>query len=135
MLACVVMIGCSDRATSEPDRHLTLLQTWHGVVADDALRNIAGSAPVITSDDSWRQVWRAWRGDTAIPRIDFSEHVVLVSTVGGPNQIRVEGRVDTQGNVRLAIAASKIGGPGFGYLFALVERDGLRSIAGHPLPP
>ncbi len=58
---------------------------------------------------------------------------MLVSTVGGPNEVKLTPRVDADGNLTVKSQATLVGGPGFGYALGVVDRDGIKTIQGKPL--
>ncbi|MBA3315347.1 MAG: hypothetical protein H0T47_18925 [Planctomycetaceae bacterium] len=110
----------------KPDR------AWAGTLPNEALRAIAPAAKVVTDAKSFEKIWTAWRPGEDMPEIDFSKSIVVVGTIDGPNRMFV-GLNRDEGHLRTQFGGTKIGGPGFGYILALVKRDGITAVDGKPL--
>ena len=60
--------------------------TWKGVIRDDSLRGLAPKIGYAADQQTWTKVWRAWRPKEGLPKVDFTNEIVLITTVHGPNR-------------------------------------------------
>ncbi|MGC1275413.1 MAG: hypothetical protein WBC44_17030 [Planctomycetaceae bacterium] len=125
---------CLLLAVLPPGEEIKPTQMWGDVLQDESLRKLSPKSGFFTDEQSFAKIWKAWRPDEKLPSIDFDEAVVLVATADGPNQMFAYLR-KTDGNVNAVFGSTKIGGPGFGYLFAVLPREGIKSINNQPLDP
>ena len=109
--------------------------TWNGVIKDDSLRDLAPKEGYIADQETWANVWRAWKPKAELPKIDFTKEIVLVATVFGPNRTMGKPMKDEKGNVTFRVASTRMGGPGFGYMLAKISTEGVKTINGKPFDP
>ncbi len=107
---------------------------WNGMIDDLTLREKAPKSGVLTSAAPFRELWQAWRGDEAIPEVDFAKNLVLVATVEGPNLVIMNPDLQADGDLRYMAAGTRRAGPGFGYLLLQIPREGVLSVNGQDLP-
>lgn len=107
--------------------------TWSGKIKDEAARKLAPQTGFIADAATWKKLWTEWRPDSKLPAIDFSQELVLVGTVPGPNLVVMQHTVDKKGNLKLSVSGTEIAGPGFGYSLMKIPRDGVKCINGHAL--
>ena len=120
----------SDRAGSR----LEPLQSWQGIFRSNEALDARPESPIVTDPETWATLWPAWRGDETLPKLDFRRVVVLVGTVPGPNRARLEATWSDQSSLRTRVWGTRKGGPGFGYVLAVIPRDGLGSVDGANVP-
>ncbi len=89
----------------------------------------------IADIDTWQGLWLAWRGDVEPPEIDFQSSLILVGTVPGPNRAGLQVHADSAGNIQIVVGGTRIRGPGFGYIFAKVQRTGIPAVNGKAVAP
>ena len=106
---------------------------WAGVLPDASLRAAAPASGVILNDVEFTTLWEAWRPGDKKPEVDFAKTIVVVGTIDGPNRMFV-GLNNREGNLKTQFGGTKVGGPGFGYLIAVVKRDGIDRVNDRPLP-
>jgi hypothetical protein len=109
--------------------------TWNGVIKDDSLRDLAPKEGYIADQETWANVWRAWKPKAELPEVDFTKEIVLVTTVPGPNRTMGRPMKDDEGNVTFRVASTKMAGPGFGYMLARISTEGVKTINGKPFDP
>jgi hypothetical protein len=104
-----------------------------GLVTD-----LSGQAPVggvIATAEAWERLWRAWRPGEPVPDVDFGREMVLVAAGPGPNHVIVrELRLTDAGDLRFEWAITEMAGPGFVAKMLLVDRRGVKTVNGRPLP-
>lgn len=134
LTATLVLLFCSaDAMALQRPPALKPSQEWSGRSRDTAGKKLAPKNGVITNKKDWAKLWKAWRPDDKVPEINFRKQIVIVSTIGGPNRMFVRLSKDDKGNVSVLAGGTKIGGPGFGYHLAVIDRKGVKSVNGKPL--
>lgn len=128
-LSCLSAFA-QEKPTPEP-------QAWSGKIAQDDLLKLAPKSGFITDAKSFEKLWEAWRPDEELPEVDFDKQLVLVGTVGGPNLIIMNPKLNENGDLTFIVGGTKIGGPGFGYKLMVFSREGVKSVNGTPIdaPP
>lgn len=129
-VAVFCLAGRPAATAQEPGGQLEILDRWQGTSRNDDLRDEAPGRPFIVEQETWQRVWTAWRPRQEVPEIDFEQDLVLVATVRGPNRLFGPVFLGPNGNVRMRLASTKVGGPGFGYLLMRVAREGIVSVNG-----
>jgi hypothetical protein len=109
-------------------------QQWTGVIRDEALQGALAANGPIVDEAAWTKLWKAWRPDEDVPVVDFAENIVYAGTVTGPNRTIFAAAIDADGDLRITLGGTKIGGPGFGYVLAVLPRAGIKTYRGKPLP-
>jgi uncharacterized protein (TIGR03067 family) len=131
------------QATAPGTGALKVEQSWEGIIGDmkrlqeapPSGKPLQGAAGFVTSRPAWVKLWQAWRGGAPVPEVDFTKNLVLVFTLGGPNQIAPpELRLDGRGELTAHAVATLRPGEGFCYKIVTVRRQGIRSINGTALP-
>ena len=84
----------------------------------------------IADIEPWRGLWLAWRGNAEPPEIEFQSSLILVGTVSGSNRAGLQVHVDSTGNIQIVVGGTRIGAPGFGYIFVKVQRVGVPAVNG-----
>ena len=120
-------ICCADGADVD------VVDSWSGKIRDASLRVLEPESGFISDTKVWKNLWAAWRPGKGLPSVDFREELILGGTVAGPNLVILWPTVNDSGSVNLAVAGTKIAGPGFGYKLVKVRRKDLWSINGIPL--
>lgn len=139
---CILLLGlsvCCQMATLSSlgaAEKLTSRASFSGTVPEGALRDLAPPGGVITDEETFRALYRAWFQQPQVsptPSIDFETELVLIGTVPGPNRVILRPELRSDGDVRFVVGGTKKGGPGFGFLLMVVAREGVKSINGRPL--
>ncbi len=131
--ACLVSLKGDAGKPTEPKTPAFKERRWGGKFRDAAMRSRMPKAGVIADNAAWAKLWKAWRKD-AVPTVDFTKELVVLQAVDGPNDVLVTARLEPSGNLHVLAAATKMGGPGFGYGMLTVVRKGVRTINGKPVP-
>ncbi len=120
----------ADRPHTAQPKPLPIQAEWRGMFRTDEARVSEPACGYIADTDTWRSLWLAWRGNTEPPEIDFQSALIFVGTVSGPNRARLQAHADSSGNIQTRVGGTRIGGPGFGYIFAKVRRAGITAVNG-----
>lgn len=110
-------------------RNLGLIDEWVGQLEEKKLTERAPAKGYITSEVEWKKLWMAWRPTEELPMIDFTKHLVLVST-GGNYPLGHRVRITEQGDLQIQLyprVPPKLA-PGYG--IAVIERGAANSIQG-----
>src|SRR6056297_3097751 len=89
--------------------------TWSGKVKDRSLLERAPSSGFIADVKIWEKLWKAWRPEEPVPKVDFAKELIIVATVLGPNRVIMVPGIDDEGNLVFAAGGTQMFGPGFGY--------------------
>lgn len=106
---------------------------WKGKIKDESLMKLSPERGFITEQKDWEKLWKIWRPNEDVPKIDFKTELIIVGSAGGPNLIFMKPVLDEEGNLRYEVAATEVAGPGFGYTILKVSRKGVQKINGKPL--
>ena len=134
---CLVEADSWQRVEQEPVGQLVARALAGGSVDSTAAscRSAAGRPlEAITTQKDWDTAWKWYPGvtrGTALPTVDFKTQFVLV--VYRPIEPRAI-RVDKEGDLTFVRPLGLYGGIPCSVLFLTVDRSGVRSIAGRPLP-
>jgi inhibitor of cysteine peptidase len=116
-----------------PVRPETVGEPIGGVIQDETLRKHAPANGYIDTYDRFAALLKAWNIDDP-PYVDFRNDIVLVQTVDGPNRVRIRTKFDeTNGNLQVLGAATRMAGPGFGWAMQVMSKDGIKQINGKPV--
>jgi hypothetical protein len=135
LLLLAVMVGglssCDDQAES---KSVEPVKKWYGGFAateDQSLRTEAPASGSIANARAWAKLWKAWRGEEELPKVDFDKQLVLVGTGGGAiNRLRPHFDLDGKGDLKGRFMQTAMLGPGFCYLIVVVDRKGIKTYQG-----
>jgi hypothetical protein len=100
---------------------------WAGSVENDEL---AKEAPAFIADaKELEKLWKSWKIEEKVPKVDFDKVLVVVMTTGG-SRINFGAKLDEKGNLSLVGMATLDLVPGFRYIIATVSREGVKSVNG-----
>lgn len=120
-------------------RDVDIIDQWRGVIRDDAVKAALPTPLAVRDKFAWDDLWKATHPEDpegiSPPAVDFETDMVLIAIVPGPNQVAPVAKLtlDEKGNVNVTAAGTKIGGPGFGFAFIRVARDGIKAVNGKAL--
>lgn len=118
----------NDRQTP-PDK--TTGDTVTGSVADETLVRKAPEAGVICTKKTWDSLIEAWKIEKPF-KADFARDIVVVATTRG-SELKLTTTVDDGDLTIKAVGTADIK-PGFRYVVRRLDRDGIKTVNGKPLP-
>jgi len=127
-VSCAAMLpeaGAADKPTT----------SYAGVCSDASLRRLVPEGGYVVDQQVWAKLWQAWRPKEKPPAVDWKQDFVLVETVDGPNRMMGSPTLDDEGAVQFLAAATRMAGPGFGYLMAVFPREGVKTVRGKQFAP
>jgi len=103
---------------------------WSGSVEDEK----AMKPEFIVNAKDLEAVWKAWKIEGEMPKVDFTkELVVAVYSVG--SKLNLAGaNLDDKGNLSVLGFGTRDIRSGFRYVLATVSNDGVKSVNGKALP-
>ena len=116
------------------DEVIKPLNEYSGKVANQMLIMKMPRSAVVQDQRAWNQLWKAWRPNKPIEKVDFQKQIVLVETTVGPNSILASGLfLKEGGDLRYSLNKSKNEGTGFSYLMMVIPKANVNSINGQIL--
>jgi hypothetical protein len=106
---------------------------WVAVVNDNKLEKQAPKGGLITDAKAFEKLWKAWRKDEKLPKVDFAKQFAVVTLAGGPNKPSISAKLK-DGDLKITSIQTLIGGDGFGYSIATFDRKGVEKVNGKALP-
>jgi hypothetical protein len=138
VLALLVLAGLTAPAVRADVKPVKPVQEWQGKFLkkeEEPLMKETPASGYLANQKAWARLWKAWRGKEELPKIDFSKQLVLVGAAPcAANRIGANFTVDDKGDLRGGFFATEIGGPGFVYLIVVVDRNGIKTWNGKPIP-
>lgn len=114
---------------------VTAVNQWSGKTNDETHAKAGPENGMITNQEDFAELWNKWHDGEEVPEIDFSKHLVVVATVGGPNRMMIPNQMRiVDGNLSFQCAATRMGGPGFGHAMVQIPNEGIMSVNGVAVP-
>jgi hypothetical protein len=130
----MVFIGCVG-VVKAAGKAVKIEKTWDGEIALE-LRKQAPADGYIANEEDFAKLWKAYRGDAELPKVDFTKQIILVAVNSDPNQLGITATLDNDGDLKIAVMSTLrayIDPKTCRYQFALISRDGVKTIKGQPL--
>jgi hypothetical protein len=108
-------------------------QMWTGMILDINQRVLAPRKDFIADAQTWNTVWTAWRPNQPVPKINFGNELILVTTAPGETPLQqVSWRMTPiLGDLSESLTFTCDEGPGFTYILQKVKlTDAMRSVNG-----
>ena len=105
-----------------------VLEVYTGYIEDGDYQSEDSRHDFIVDQTAFDELWLDWNPAEVAPEIDFDQHMVVVATVPGPNQIMMQPTLDANGNLMLKAASTRMGGSGFSYEIQIIPREGIESV-------
>lgn len=103
-----------------------------GKCPDKALQQLAPADGFVDTPDALAKLLNAWSPGASMD-VDFRKNIVLVATADGPNLVRVSGKLDEQGDLKVLGMSTLMAGPGFGWAIKPHPREGVKNVNGKAL--
>lgn len=108
--------------------------TWLGRMRTEEPMKLAPENLCITDSEQWKKIWQAWKADDKPPVVDFEKNFVIVGTAHGPNRVMPSLKYDDQRkDLEIVFMSTRMGGPGFGFVFVEMKREGIETVNGKPI--
>jgi hypothetical protein len=138
----ILTCGCEEKdkgfVARLREQKVPIERSWSGkipIAKSDQLT--AGRGP-ITSKEDWAKIWRAARGKEALPTVDFEKELVLMSVGRDPNEIIIVPTLDQKRDLQVSVMKTLLHHKNpttCFYRFAVIKREGIKTIHGEPFGP
>jgi hypothetical protein len=108
-----------------------LTKQWKGSVEDEKLQK--GAPEFITNDKALEKLWKSWKVEGKVPMVDFKKEIVVVGT-GGGSKLNLSASLDENGDLTVLGATTLDFVPGFRYVIATLNREGVKSVNKKAVP-
>jgi hypothetical protein len=128
--------GCS--LGQSGGRRIKIEKVWGGEIKLELQRQAPPNG-FIANEEAWAKLWRAYRGNDELPKIDFDKKMVLVEVGRDPNQLGFdpEGLIlNEEGDLKASFISTVVGyinPKTCRYMFLLISREGVKSVNGKPI--
>jgi hypothetical protein len=99
-------------------------------MADLSLRKAVPE--VILTEEGLKNLWKVWKIEASMPKVDFSRNLIVVQTTRG-SRLRLSATMDDKGDLEVLGAATADLRPGFRYVVAVLSREGVKTVNGKEL--
>jgi len=135
LFGCVVLAGFVLAATSGPaaaqeKKKVEVTKTWSGSVADEK----AMKPEVITSAKGLEAVWKAWKAEGDVPKVDFDKNIVVAVYNSGSKLNLAGATLDDKGDLQVLGMGTRDLAPGFRYVLGVVSKEGIKTVNKKELP-
>jgi hypothetical protein len=115
-------------------KRIKLKQGWCGQVPKE-LRALAPSSGYIDRELDWVKLWKAYRGDEGIPKIDFKRELIVLYVHSDSNNVNMTPVLYENGSLVVESAFTEQGTQDnlSTYFFASIDRQGIKTINGKPI--
>jgi hypothetical protein len=133
-LACAALAGVAFAAVapeaSAQKKKVEITMKWSGSVEDEK----AIKPEFIASAKGLEAVWKAWKIDGDVPKVDFTKDIVVaVYSVG--SKLNISGaNLDANGDLTVLGFGTRDIRPGFRYVLGVVSREGVKTVNKKELP-
>jgi len=115
-------------------RSVRIYKQWTGYIEDGKAPSLAlPPKGYVMDEETWTELWHAWRPTEEVPEVNFRNEIVLVGSLPNKSRVYVRASMTEEGAVTMSINGSG-NTTGLCYSFAKVMRAGLTSINGERLP-
>jgi hypothetical protein len=134
LLVCAVLTGFvfavgAPRAAAELKK-VEITKKWSGSVEDEK----AIKSECITSTKGLEAVWKAWKIDGDVPKIDFTKDIVVAVYSPGSKLNMAGANLDDTGDLAVLGFGTRDVRPGFRYVLGVVSKEGVKTVNRKALP-
>ena len=129
-LAIILQLTSPLQVLAAGKKPVTPSQQWSGSVDDLSLGNAVPE--VILTEKDWDSLWKLWKIQGPLPKVDFFKNLIVVQTTQG-SKLRLAATLDEMGNLEVLGLATRDLRPGFRYVVAALSREGVKTVKGQEL--
>jgi len=129
-LALLLAVSYPLHVFSASKKPVTSSQQWSGSVPDLSLSKAVPE--VILAEKDLENLWKVWKVQGPMPKMDFSRDLIVVQTTQG-SRLRLSATLDENGDLKVLGAATMDLLPGFRYMVAVFNRKGVKTVNGQEL--
>jgi hypothetical protein len=130
-LLVLALVGLVVSAVQAQKKQVKLTNEWSGSVED---QNLMKDAPrCITSAKGLENLWKAWKINAKMPKVNFDKEIVVIEVTVG-SRLRLSANLDAKGNLQVFGLGTQDLRPGFRFVIATVNKEGVKTVNGKELP-
>jgi hypothetical protein len=111
-------------------KKVEITKKWSGSVDDEK----APKPEFITSAKEFAAIWKAWKIEGDVPKVDFAKDLVVAIYSVGSKLDLAGASLDDNGNLTVLGFGTRDIRPGFRYVLGVVSRDGVKTVNKKKLP-
>jgi hypothetical protein len=137
MAALLALVTVTTTAAQEIPKQIKPTEEIRGKFVDDKDLPKMKAAPAnpITDEKEFAKLWKEWKGDEALPKIDFKKQFAMTgTTICAANRIFGGFTLSKEGDLKSTFGSTLIGGPGFAWVIYVLDREGVKTVGGKALP-
>jgi hypothetical protein len=131
---CAVLAGFAFAAVAPhaaaQKKKVEITKKWSGSVEDEK----AIKPEFITSAKGLEAVWKAWKIEGDVPKVDFTKDIVVAVYSVGSKLNMAGANLDNNGNLTVLGLGTRDIRPGFRYVLGVVSREGVKTVNKKDLP-
>lgn len=133
-LVCAVLAGVAV-AVAAPEaaaqnKKVEIAKKWSGSVEDEK----AIKPESIVSAKALEDVWKAWKIEGDVPKVDFAKDIVVAVYSVGSKLNMAGANLDDNGDLTVLGFGTRDLRPGFRYVLGVVSREGVKTVNKKGLP-
>ena len=133
-LICTVLAGCAFAVVvpeaAAQKKKVDVGMKWSGSVEDEK----AIKPECITSTKGLEAVWKAWKIEGDVPKVDFTKDIVLAVYSVGSKLNMAGANLDDTGDLAVLGFGTRDIRPGFRYVLGVVSKEGVKTVNRKALP-
>ena len=130
LCAAFILTAVSVPEAAAQKKKVEVTKKWSGSVEDEKLMK----PDCITSAKGLEAVWKAWKIDGDVPKVDFAKDIVVAVYSPGSKLNIAGANLDDKGNLEVLGFGTRDLRPGFRYVLGVVSRDGVKTVNKKVLP-
>jgi hypothetical protein len=130
LLAGLVVAAVAPTSAEAQKKKVAVTKTWSGSVDDEK----AMKPEAITSAKGLEAVWKEWKVQGDVPKVDFTKDIVVAVYSVGSKLNLAAANLDDKGNLDVLGFGTNDIRPGFRYVLGVVSREGVKTVNKKALP-
>ena len=129
VVAGLALAAVPPRAAAQANK-VEITRKWSGSVEDEK----AIKPECITSAKGLEAVWKDWKIEGDVPKVDFTKDIVVAVYSVGSKLNMAGANLDDKGDLTVLGLGTRDIRPGFRYVLGVVSREGVKTVNKKDLP-
>jgi hypothetical protein len=129
-LAGFVLAAVAPSDALAQKKKVEITKKWSGSVEDEK----AMKPEYITSAKTLEAVWKAWKIQGDVPKVDFTKDIIVAVYSSGSKLSLAGASLDDKGNLTVLGLGTRDLQPGFRYVLGVVSKAGVQTVNKKDLP-
>jgi hypothetical protein len=134
LVMCTLFVGFALAVVAPPAgadvKKLQISKQWSGSVEDEK----AIQPECIITAKGLEAVWKAWKIEGDVPKVDFTKDIVVAVYSTGSKLNMAGANLDDTGDLAVLGFGTRDIRPGFRYVLGVVSREGVKTVNRKALP-